>query len=267
MHFYGKDVLLGKIWKPLKRRYFPVLLALLCLLTLLTLLYQGIIWPNALLVGNYHVRGLDVSSYQGQIDWKSVAQTDQYTFVFVKATEGKNYKDAYFQANWHGTKEQGLLRGAYHFYSDSRTGSEQASNYISMVPKEAGMLPPVLDLEVFGKDRLVMLREIKIFLTRLEQHYGMKPIIYTDHDRYAEYIKGHFEDSPIWIRDVLTPVSWSNIKKWTFWQYCNRGHIPGVIGFVDLNVFYGERNQLYALVNHAHFVKERIEQEPIFRAR
>jgi lysozyme len=89
-----------------------------------------------------------------------------------------------------------------------------------------------------------MLREIKIFLDRLEQHYSMKPIIYTDHDRYAEYIKGNFEDYAIWIRDVFTPVQWSNVKNWTFWQYGNRGRVPGIAGFVDLNVFAGERNRL-----------------------
>lgn len=98
-----------KTRKWVKSRFFSVLLILLCLLTLVMLLYTGIIWPNALFVRNYSVRGLDVSSYQEQIDWKSVAQTGQYTFVFIKATEGKNYKDAYFQADWRGTKEQGLL--------------------------------------------------------------------------------------------------------------------------------------------------------------
>jgi lysozyme len=202
-------------------------------------------------VSHNSVRGIDVSSYQKLIDWKHVARTGQYTFVFIKATEGKNYKDAYFQANWRETKEQGLLRGAYHFYTDYRTGTEQADNYISMVPKEAGMLPPVLDLEVSGKDHQMMLREIKIFLGRLEQHYGMKPIIYTDHDRYAEYVNGHFEGYTIWISDVLTPVYWSNVKNWTFWQYCNRGHVPGIAGFVDLDVFSGERNQLNELVNQS----------------
>jgi len=59
----------------------------------------------------------------------------------------------------------GLLRGAYHFYAEHNSGAEQANNYISIVPKEAGMLPPVLDLEVSGKDHKVMLREIKCFLT------------------------------------------------------------------------------------------------------
>ena len=232
-----------------RRRFLPALLTLLCLLTLATLLYTGIIWPNTLFASSYHVQGLDVSSYQQQIDWKSVTQTGKYSFVFIKATEGKNFKDAFFQANWRETKEQGLLRGAYHFYSADRTGTEQANNYISMVPKDVGMLPPVLDLEVCGKDHQVMLHEIKVFLDLLEQHYGMKPIIYTDYDRYAEYIKGNFADYAIWIRDVLMPANWSTIKNWTFWQYDSRGHIPGITGFVDINVFSGARNQLNELAN------------------
>jgi lysozyme len=238
----------SKIRKPLKRRVFAALLVLFCLLTLVMLLYTGTIWPNVVFASNYSVQGLDVSSYQKDIDWKSVAQTGKYKFVFIKATEGKDYKDAYFQKNWQETKEQGLLRGAYHFYSDYRTGTEQANNYISTVPKEAGMLPPVLDLEVSGKDHQIMLREIKIFLDRLEQYYGVKPIIYTDYDRYAEYIKGNFEDYTIWIRDVFTPVHMGNANNWTFWQYDSRGHVPGIAGYVDLNAFSGDRNQLNKLV-------------------
>lgn len=241
---------MNKKRKNTQKRFLAVLLAVLCMLTIGILLYTGIIWPNALFVADYNVRGLDVSSYQKDIDWKSVAQTGEYAFVFIKATEGKNYKDAYFQANWRGTREQRLLRGAYHFYSDYRTGTEQANNYISMVPKESGMLPPVLDLEVSGKDHQLMLREIKIFLGRLEQYYGMKPIIYVDHDRYTEYIQGNFEGYAIWIRDVFTPAHWSNVKNWTFWQYGNRGHVNGIAGFVDLNVFSGERSQLNELVRH-----------------
>jgi lysozyme len=75
----------------------------------------------------------------------------------------------------------------------------------------------------------------------------MKPIIYTDHDRYAEYIQGNFEDYPIWIMDTLTPVQWSNLNNWTFWQYCSRGHVAGISEYVDLNVFYGGKDKLKAL--------------------
>jgi len=65
-------------------------------------------------------------------------------------------------------------------------------------------------------------------------------MIYTDHDRYTEYIKGNFENYAIWISDALLPIQWSAVKNWTFWQYCDRGHVPGISEFVDLNVFYGE---------------------------
>lgn len=237
--------------KLLKKSLLPTLLVLLCMLTLSILLYTGTIWPNDLFVSNYSVQGIDVSSYQKSIDWKSVARTGKYKFVFIKATEGKTYKDAYFQTNWHQTKAYGLLRGAYHFYTPYLTGTEQADNYISVVPKEAGMLPPVLDLELSGTNRQVMLREIKIFLDRLQQHYGMRPIIYTDYDRYVEYIKGNFVGYITWIGEAFIPVQWRNINNWTFWQYCDRGYVPGISGFVDLNVFSGDRDHLRELSKHS----------------
>lgn len=239
---------MGKRRKAWVRIFLPIALVLLCLSTLAMLLYTGTVWPNALFVSNYPVRGIDVSSYQEHIDWRSVARSGQYSFAFIKATEGRNYKDAYFQENWRGTKVQGILRGAYHFYSDYRTGIEQANNYISVVPKEAGMLPPVLDLEVSGNDHRTMLRELNRFLNRLQQYYGVKPIIYTDHDRYTEYIQGNFENYTIWIRDVYAPVQWGNVQNWTFWQYNDRGHVPGVSGYVDLNVFSRQQKQLASLV-------------------
>lgn len=220
------------------------------MLTLATLLYTGIIWPNYLFVSNYSAQGIDVSSYQKNIDWKSVAQTGKYTFVFIKATEGRTYKDAYFQTNWRETKKYGLLRGAYHFYTPYLTGAEQADNYISVVPKEAGMLPPVLDLELSGKDHKVMLHEVKVFLDRLEQYYGMRPIIYTDQSRYLEYIKGNFEGYSIWVGEALLPIQWSDVKNWTFWQYSDRGHVPGISEFVDLDVFYGGRDKLLEIAKH-----------------
>lgn len=248
--FLLEVALLGKMPKLLKRFLLPALLALLCMLTLATLLYTGIIWPNYLFVSNYSAQGIDVSSYQKNIDWKSVAQTGKYTFVFIKATEGRTYKDAYFQTNWRETKKYGLLRGAYHFYTPYLTGAEQADNYISVVPKEAGMLPPVLDLELSGKDHKVMLHEVKVFLDRLEQYYGMRPIIYTDQSRYLEYIKGNFEGYSIWVGEALLPIQWSDVKNWTFWQYSDRGHVPGISEFVDLDVFYGGRDKLLEIAKH-----------------
>lgn len=240
---------MNNLWKSRKKSLLTILLALVCLLILTILLYTGTIWPNAVFAAKYSVQGLDVSSYQHNIDWKSVAQTDKYAFVFIKATEGKNYQDAYFKANWQGAKAQGLLRGAYHFYSASRTGAEQADNYISLVPKEKGMLPPVLDLEVSGTNHDAMLAQIKIFLDLMQKHYGMRPIIYTDRSRYIEYVKGNFDNYSIWMRDVIIPANWDSVKNWALWQYDSRGHIPGINGYVDLNVFSGTKKQLDALAS------------------
>lgn len=242
---------MNKRWKTHPKSTWSVLLVLLCLFTLGILLYTGVVWPNNLFIGNYRVRGIDVSSYQQRIDWSGVAQTGDYAFAYIKASEGTSYQDPYFQANWQGAKASGLLRGAYHFFTPNLSGAEQANNYISTVPKEAGALPPMLDLEITGKDRTSMLREIKIFLDRLQQYYGVTPLIYTDHERYTDYVQGHFENYPLTIRDVITPVQWSTIKKWTFWQYGDRGRVSGIEGYVDLDAFYGQRNQLNAFAHQA----------------
>src|SRR5216684_7839730 len=154
-------------------------------------------------------------------------------------------------ANWRGAKAYGLLRGAYHYFTVDQGGAEQANNYISMVPKETGALPPMLDLEVSGKDRTVMLRQITIFLDRLRQYYGITPLIYTDPERYTEYIQGHFEDYPLTISDVITPPHWIGVTKWTFWQYSDHGHVSGIAGFVDLDAFYGQRDRLNTFTNHS----------------
>jgi lysozyme len=235
----------------LKKSVWPALLMLLCLLTVGILLETGIIWPNDVFVAHYRVRGIDVSSYQHRIDWKSVAQTGEYTFAYIKATEGTTYRDAYFQANWRGAKENGLLRGAYHYFTVGQSGAEQANHYIRNVPKEAGTLPPMLDLEVSGKDRTVMLRQITVFLDRLRQYYGIAPLIYTDPQRYAEYIQGHLEDYPLTISDVMTPPHWIGVTRWTFWQYSDHGHVSGIAGSVDLDAFYGQPDQLNTLTTRS----------------
>jgi lysozyme len=236
-----------------KKRLWPILLILLCLLTLATLLYSGLISFNSLFISNYSVRGIDVSSYQQRINWQSVARSGQYSFVFIKATEGETYRDPYFRANWRGARSNGLPHGAYHFYTPSLPGAAQADNFISAVPAESGMLPPVLDLEVSSQNRALTLREVKTFLAHLQERYRMQPIIYTDLARYSEYIKGNLENYPIWIGDALTPPQWSSINNWTFWQYSDRGHAPGISTFVDLDVFSGPRNKLLSWSSFAQF--------------
>lgn len=106
------------------------------------------------------------------------------------------------------------------------------------------MLPPVVDIEFYGDkeknppDRESTVKELKILLTELENHYGMKPIIYATKKSYKLYIDGEFSQYDIWIRSVITKPS----QDWTFWQYTNRERIPGYRGdekYIDFNVFRG----------------------------
>jgi lysozyme len=234
-----------------KRSRFLLFISLLLIVLLIlgSLIYTGIIWPNTLAISEYAIHGIDVSNHQKEVEWAQVARSGEYRFAFIKASEGTEYRDAYFEKNWRESREQGLLRGAYHFFNENLPGDEQATNFMQMVPKEAGMLPPVLDLEVTGTDKQLMLRELKTFLHRLQDHYGLRPIIYTDFMRYEEYVQGNLDDYPLWIRNIATPMSWTTVQHWAFWQYGSRGHVPGIPGYVDLNVFSGDLMALTALTH------------------
>ena len=98
-------------------------------------------------LAGYPVRGVDVSSYQGEIDWTTVAAEPNLKFAFLKATEGRSWEDPYFDENWKLTKRAGLRRGAYHFYRPNRDAAEQATFFATVVRLEPGDLPPVLDVE------------------------------------------------------------------------------------------------------------------------
>ena len=123
---------------------------------------------------------------------------------------------------------------------------------MSGVPKESGMLPPVLDLKAGGgRERDRMIRDIKTLLHLLEQHYGIKPIIYTDIIRYGDYVKEHFSEYPLWIGDALFPGQWSRPHNWSFSQYCDRCRVVGIPEPVDVNVFSTESGRLKDLALRA----------------
>src|SRR5262249_18412599 len=120
----------------------------------------------------YNVIGVDVSNYQGDIDWPALAGSN-VVFAYIKATEGGDFRDKRFQLNWEGAKRAGLARGAYHFFTQCRSGVEQAKNFIATVPREPGALPPAIDAEHMGPCRTgqqvsSVMREITTLLDALE---------------------------------------------------------------------------------------------------
>jgi lysozyme len=196
---------------------------------------------------HHPVHGVDVSRWQGEIDWETLRQQGA-NFAYIKATDGGDHLDPMFRKNWDGAHRAGLKRGAYHFFYWCRTAAEQADWFIRNVPKVKGALPPVLDVEFNHLSnckrrwsREDVLEKMQVFMDRLERHYGQRPIIYTAPDFYAAYLKGAFPNHPFWLRSVAAhPSKRYPGRDWVFWQYSGSGLSQGVGGKIDLNVFHGD---------------------------
>lgn len=222
----------------IKRFYRWLLISLLIVFGLGALQYFGFIWHNALFAWPYEVKGLDVSHHQKKINWTLVKQNHDFQFVFMKATEGHDHTDSQFQYNWQEVKKQGILSGAYHFFSMRSSGKEQARHFMQIVPAESDRLPPVIDVEIHLNHPVDKVRqELYAMMVELEKNGYQKPILYVTYDTYNRYIKGDFGGYRIWIRDIVKPPSLD--RDWTFWQYTNRGRIDGIKTYVDINVYQG----------------------------
>lgn len=195
--------------------------------------------PN---VSGYKVKGIDVSTYQGDIVWAKVAKAGA-DFAYIKATEGGDMVDDRFSANWNGARAAGLPRGAYHFYNFCRGGAVQAANFIRTVPEDSAALPPMIDLEDAGGcgvSQRDFLRQFAVFIARLQAAYHRPPILYTTYLVYGKYLSGIAGHYKLWIADTRhsTPILPAR-QRWAFWQYSFAGHLSGISGAVDLDVFNG----------------------------
>ncbi len=195
---------------------------------------------------HYAVHGLDVSRWQGQVDWRQ-ARAAGISFVFIKATEGGDVADSMFQSHSQAAQSAGVPWGAYHYFYFCRPASEQARWFIRNVPRGAD-LPHVLDMEWTPHSKTCTLRpdaktvraEAQRFLDILERHYGRRPIVYTTVDFYADTGIGRLPKTEFWLRSVAGhPRNVYPRAVWRFWQYTGTGLVPGVQGRVDINVFNG----------------------------
>ena len=199
----------------------------------------------------YKVHGIDISHYQGNINWKMLEQTRQgqfpIQFIFMKATEGGDYLDKRFVANFDSAKAHGFIRGAYHFYNPKTDANKQADFFINTVKLEPGDLPPVLDIETKGKDIEELQVDLKLWLRRVENHYGVKPIIYASYKFKTKYLNDSvFNSYPYWIAHYyVDSVQYKG--DWKFWQHTDVGTLPGIEEQVDLNIFNGDMEGLNAL--------------------
>ncbi len=223
-------------------------------LTLFALVWNGVVILNGHRANRFTIKGVDVSSYQGNIHWNTLS-SQNISFAFIKATEGSTFVDPCFEYNFKEAQKTSLAVGAYHFFSYDSEGKTQAENFINTVVPFDGMLPPVIDLEFYGDKeqnppgRAEVEPQLKTMLHLLEQHYGQKPIIYATEKSYGLYLSNEYEDYDIWIRNVISKPRLSDNKTWTFWQYTNRDRLDGYKGkekYIDVNVFNGTADEYNA---------------------
>lgn len=201
---------------------------------------------------DYPVHGIDVSKFQGDIDWNAVASSG-VKFAWIKATEGGDRADARFQANWTGAKAAGVPHGAYHFVYWCRSPMEEMAFFEQNAPVEDDALPPVLDVEATPTSPTChrhltqdgAIADMRVMLQEMERHYGKRPIIYTTVDFYEAILSdGALSDYPIWVRSTKHhPAVKYGSRAWAFWQYQSDGQTPGINGNVDRDVFYGTKVQ------------------------
>lgn len=192
--------------------------------------------------------GLDVSQYQGYIDWDktdSIENTFPLDFVFVRATAGKDLVDSRFNYNWKNTEDSHLIRGAYHYYRPDEPSLEQALNFINTVNLRPGDLPPVLDIEQLPRRQpLDSLRKgLRRWLDAVEKHYKVRPIIYSGQKYYEDFLKQEFPEYKFWIANYNFFVERMD-DSWLCWQFTEKANVPGIEGNVDLNLYNGTREDI-----------------------
>lgn len=201
----------------------------------------------------YEIHGIDISHYQGKIDWEQLKNAMikgcPVRFVIIKSTEGSSRLDENFRENFNQARDFGFIRGVYHFWSNKSTAREQAYYFLDQVHLTDGDLPPVLDIEHKPADKSVedFQRDVLTWLHIVEDKYHAKPIIYTYYKFKEQYLSAPvFEDYPYWIAHYyVDKVQYKG--KWKFWQHTDVGKLPGIKGYVDFNIYNGSYYELKQL--------------------
>ncbi len=215
--------------------------------------FYGWWMPNNPL-GQYPVKGIDVSHHNGAIEWRAVA-SDGVAFTYIKASEGENFQDDHFVTNFRDATAAGIACGAYHYFRLGTLGLAQARNFERTVPHDALPLPPAVDLETWGNSSTrpspaEFQAQLADFLNELRKEYGTEPMIYASSDFIHAYL-GNVQPKRLWYRAVVVTPHLDGYDNWTFWQFTERSQVKGISGFVDMDVFRGAKEDLLTLHTQA----------------
>lgn len=193
---------------------------------------------------NFKSHGIDISRYQGDIDWKLFFEKSDsiISFVYCKATEGVSHVDAKFTTNRDALRKHNKAFGVYHFFVPSLNAESQANHFLKNYSPRANELPPVLDVETESVSDAKLIKGMKVWLELVESKTGKRPIIYTSYHFYSTKFKKEFKNYQFWIANYSRRNDRMTDKRIIHWQYSDKGGIPGIVGPVDLNFSKQEFN-------------------------
>jgi lysozyme len=220
--------------------------------------------PVTVCAGGSTVQGVDVSVYQGSIDWTKVKASGR-GFGIARVSDGTANPDSTFAANWSGMKAAGVVRGAYQFFRASVDPTAQANLLLDAIGTlEPGDLPPMADVEVMdGESGATLVANLATWLGVVKAKTGRTPLIYSAPGFWdALPNTGQFAGDTLVVANWQvncpdTPTPWTN---WTFWQYADDGSVPGISGAVDLDEFNGTLAQLQAFGGPAPYAASYVSQ-------
>jgi len=184
--------------------------------------------------------GIDVSRWQGQIDWLKVKDAG-VQFAFVKATDGVGWIDPQFRRNAGGANAVGIPVGFYHYaHPELNTAFSEADSFLETVKGLPIQLPYVLDVEGkasgIGRDRLT--KWCLHWLREVQKRTGHTVMIYTGASFAKTYLGDELAEYPLWVAHygVDQPMANNTWNRWSVFQYSDKGSVAGISGNVDLNV-------------------------------
>lgn len=193
-----------------------------------------------------HLKGIDVSHYQGRIDWRTVSQHRDVGYVYLKATEGNTLIDDTYEYNLKEAQRHGLKVGSYHFFRPAVSAISQFANFKKVVDKRKQDLLPLIDVEVTGGVPIATLHtRLQEFLRLVTEEYGRRPVIYTGRNFYNRYFAeyNYFKAYQFMIAQYTPEEPYlTNGDDYIIWQYTSKGRIPGIRGDVDQSRFVGHHS-------------------------
>ena len=189
-----------------------------------------------------HVHGIDISHYQGNIFWETVANNTSMAYVYIKATEGGTRIDEKYENNILTAHQYGLKVGSYHFYRAQIDQETQLANFVLQCRPSEQDLIPLIDVEVAsGMGVEEFCDSLFKFLNLVEHYYRQKPLIYSGTNFYNKYLAGKMDRYPLMIAQYRPPQPiLKDDKDYLIWQYTGKGRLHGINGYVDKSRFMGD---------------------------